>query len=143
MPVYNAQVPPIALGFDYPLLQAFVWKAEALVLNEVSQQVQIPRSRSGTGSPGIRVEIDFNQNPGNVTINVLESDDDLLGTGGYDQVPAAGQLTQANLLAGPNGASTRLAVDLQPFSGQFFALQVAVPPSNGGTTATARVTRAA
>jgi hypothetical protein len=141
MPAYNTQNPPPALMGLPPLNQFTVWKAETLLVNEVSQQVSITR-HPVLGAVGIRVEIDFSANPGNVTINVLESDDDMLGAAGYDQVPAAGQLTQANLVAGPNGASTRLCVDLQPFSGQFAALQVAVAPTNA-VTATARITRAA
>lgn len=142
MPAYNSQVPPPALFPFYPQSQFRVFSAEALVINEYSQQVQLPPGPTA-GAKGIRVVIDFNANPGNVEILVVEADNDAAGAADYVQVPSGGDLTQGQLTAGPNGANTRLTTDLIPVAGQFAALFVKLPPSNGNITATARFTRAA
>lgn len=142
MPPYNTLYPPPAIYTDAPLNSFLVFKAEALAINEYSQQVSLPSGRVGL-SKGVRVVIDFNQNPTNVEILVVEADNDAAGSADYTLVPTAGDLTQANLMQGPNGASTRLATDLIPIAGQSVALFVKTPPSAGGTTCTARITRAA
>lgn len=143
MPKYNTQVPPPAIfPSGGPQCQATVFSAEALTLGEFSQQVHLAPNVNA-GSKGIRVVIDFSANPGNVEILVVESDRDIPGgTADYIIVPAAGDLTQASLASGPNGALTRLVTDLIPIAGQFVCLFVNVVPSNGGITCTARITRA-
>src|SRR5579871_2375720 len=141
MPAYGTQATPPALFFSYPNNQATVFSSEAVVAGEYSQQVQIPLNPTA-GSRGVRVEVDFNSDPGNFEIDVMESDADSLGSLGYDQVPAGGGMTQANKTAGPNGANTRVATDLVPISGQFLCLYVKTAPSNASIKATARITRA-
>ncbi len=143
MPAYGTQVPPPAIyPQGGPQSSFLVFAAEAVVINEYSQQVHLaPGPTSNT--KGVRVVIDFNQNPGNCEFLVVEADNDKAGSSDYALVPSAGDLTQTNLMNGPNGVNTRLATDLIPIAGQFAAVFVKTPPSNGGTTVTARITRAA
>lgn len=142
MPKYGSALQPPFLGTNYPLHQYAVFNAEAVTLGEYSQQVGLPLGPT-TGAKGIRVEIDFSANPGNFEFDVMESDSDILGPLGYDQVPTGGGMTQANVTSGPNGANTRIATDLIPVAGQFVCLYVKTIPSNASITCTARITRAA
>ena len=142
MPAYGTQNTPPALFPFYPQSEYLVFNVEALVLSEYSQQVNLPPGPTA-GQKGIRVVIDFNANPGNVEIDVLEADNDAAGTADYANVPNGGQLTQAVITNGPNGASTRLISDLLPIAGQFVCLFVKTKPSNANITCTARITRAA
>jgi hypothetical protein len=142
MPAYGTLSSIPALHVFPPMHAYLVFSAEALTLNEYSQQVNLPPAPRGNAK-GIRVVIDFNQNPGNVEIDVLEADNDSAGKPDYVNVPTGGALTQASLTTGPNGASTRLVTDLIPVAGQFIALFVKVAPSNANTTCSARISRAA
>lgn len=141
MPRYGTQTPPPSLSPFYPTNQFAVFSAEAVTLAEYSERVNIAMGSVG-GQKGIKVEIDFSADPGTVTIDVMESDSDILGTGGYQKVPTGGTMTQATLTTGPNGANTRLGSDLIPFAGQFGCLKITVAPTNV-VTVTARITRAA
>lgn len=145
MPAYGTLQPPPFLGRHFPMAQQTVFVAEAVVASEYSQQVSIPLTDLGE-TRAVRVEIDFSANPGNVEIDVMESDVDtgnkITGGLGYQQV-SSGNLTQAALASGPNGASTRLAGDFTNWAGQFACLFVKVAPSNASITVTARITRAA
>lgn len=140
MPPYNTQSPPPFLGRDFPLNTFLVFNAEAVQAGEYSQQIQIP---TGLTQKGLRLQIDHSANPGNCEYLVMEGDNDLAGSSDYDQVPAGGDLTQANLTSGPNGATTRLSTDLIPVAGQFVSIFVKTAPSNAGIKVTARFTRAA
>lgn len=143
MPSYGTQTPPPAL-FPFPPGNRFlVFNAESPLAGAYSQQVTLPTGPTA-GSRGIRVEIDFSANPGNVEIYIMESDADFEnGSLGYNQVPVGGDLTQAGIISGPNGASTRLTTDLIPIAGQFCCLYVKTAPSNAGIKTTARISRAA
>lgn len=142
MPAYNFQVPPPAL-FPFPPQHTFlVFNNETVLVNEYSQQVQLPPGPTA-GQRGIRVVIDFNAAPGNVEFDVVEADNDAAGAADYANVPSGGQLNQGALTAGPNGAGTRLITDLIPISGQFAALFTKTAPSNANIKATARISRAA
>lgn len=138
-PLYNAQYPPPFLAIGAPLHTFLVFNAEALVVNEFSQQVSLPMA-AVAGQKGIRVEIDFSANPGVYEIDVMEADNDPAGSLEYQQVPAGGQLN--TVTAGPNGASTHVSTDLIPVAGQFVCLFVRTAPANA-CTCTARITRAA
>ena len=137
MPLYNTLSPPPAL---YQGDSFLVFKADALLVGQSSQQVTLPPNWS-VGQAGIRVELDFNQNPGAYEIDVVESSADQNGIAGYNGVPTGGAMT--TVITGPNGASTRQTTDLIPVAGQFVALFVKTLPANGGTTYTARITRVA
>ncbi|MGA9670368.1 MAG: hypothetical protein WBQ94_14240 [Terracidiphilus sp.] len=140
MPAYNTAYPPPFLAYEFPLNTYLVFSKEAIVAGEFSQQVSIPLGLVA-GQKGIRVELDFNQNPGAYEIDVMESDNDLLGGSQYQQVPTGGALT--TVTTGANGPNTHQSTDLIPVAGQFVLLYVKTAPANGGTTVTARITRAA
>ena len=140
MPQYNTALQPPFLSYEYPLNEYLVFNAEALTAGEFSQQVSIPIGPVA-GQKGIRVEVDFNQNPGAFELDVMESDYDLNGELNYQQVPAAGQIN--TVTAGMNGANTHQSTDLIPVAGQFACIFVKTPPANAGTTATVRISRAA
>lgn len=145
MPLYNQLLPIPFLAFGYPMNTFLVFKAEAVLADTFSQQVYIPMGKQG-GAKGLRIELDFNANPGNFEFDVMEnSTPDFTGTGqrGYQQVVTSGQLTQAGLTTGKNGALTKISTDLNPFFGEFFCLYVKTAPTNANITVTARVTRAA
>lgn len=138
-PAYNSQYPPPFLAYEFPLNTFLVFNAEALAINEFSQQVQLPIGPV-SGQKGIRVEIDFSANPGVFEIDVMEADNDLAGELEYQEVPSGGQIN--TVTAGPNGASTHASTDLIPVAGQFVCLFVKTNPGNA-CTCTARITRAA
>jgi hypothetical protein len=140
MPAYGTNNPPYSITFNPPLNQYVIHAAEAVVTGELSERFQMPLNPQGPAR-GLRIEIDFSAAPGNCEVQVMESDDDLLGALGYNQVAAGGDQTQANLVAGPNGAGTRLIFELIPFAGQFSALFWKTAPANN-VTVTARATRA-
>lgn len=142
MSVYGTQNPPPALFPFPPGNQFLVFNKEAVVTGEFSQQVALPTGPTA-GQRGVRVEIDFNAAPGNCEFEVMESDWDQNGSAGYALVSTTADLTQTGLVAGPNGAGTRLVVDLTPFSGQFACLFVKGAPANSNITVTARISRAA
>jgi hypothetical protein len=116
-----------------------VFKAEGLTTGEFSQQVALPVNQA-SGTKGVRVEVDFNQNPGVYELDVMECDQDQLGSAEYQQVPQGGALT--TVTTGANGANTHQSTDLIPVAGQMLCIYVRTQPANGGTTATVRVTRA-
>lgn len=140
MPQYNAQYPPPFLAIGAPLHTFLVFSAEALQQGEFSQQVSLPLGPVA-GQKGIRVEVDFNANPGVYEIDVMEADNDSAGSLEYQQVPSSGQLN--TVTAGPNGASTHVSTDLIPVAGQFVCLFVKTAPANANITCTARISRAA
>jgi hypothetical protein len=140
MPSYNTRNPPPFLGYTFPDNNYLGFNAEALAAGEFSQQVQIPIGPVA-GQKGIRVEVDFNQNPGAFELDVMESDSDLNGSLNYQQVPSGGQIN--TVTNGMNGANTHQSTDLIPVAGQFVCIFVKTPPANAGTTATVRITRAA
>ena len=141
-PLYDTQYPPPFLSYEAPLNTFLVFNGEALVTGKMSQQVSLPIGPVA-GPKGIRVEVDFNQNPGVFELDVVEVDDDTQGQQEYQLVPTAGQLVNGNLTSGPNGASTHISSDLIPVAGQMVAIYVKTQPANAGTTARVRITRAA
>ena len=136
MPTFNTLTPPAALYLGDSTL---VFNAEALTTGEFSAQVALAPNWS-SGSKGIRVEVDFNANPGTFELDVMESDADQNGAANYQQVPSAGQIN--TVTTGKNGASTHQSTDLIPVAGQFVLIYVKTQPSNASITATVRVTRA-
>ena len=136
MPSYNAFTNAPAL---YPGDSFLVFKAEALTTGQMSQQVALPTNWA-SGAKGVRVEIDFNANPGAYELDVMECDSDQNGSSEYQQVPTGGSLT--TVTTGPNGASTHQSSDQIPVAGQMLAIYVKAQPANGSITATVRVTRA-
>jgi hypothetical protein len=141
-PLYNAQYPPPFLAIGAPLNTYLVWNNEAVQAGEFSQQLGLPLGPVA-GQKGIRVVIDASAAPGAGEFYVLEADNDVAGPQDYVQVPAAGDLTFANITNGPNGPGTRWTTDLIPVAGQAVALFCKTAPSNAGIKITARITRAA
>lgn len=142
MPSYNTNYPPPFLAYEYPLSSYLVFSKEALTVGEFSQQVSLPLGLVA-GQKGIRVEVDFNSDPGNFELDVLEADNDTAGQFEYQQVPSGGAMTQANKTSGPNGVNTHISTDLIPVAGQFVLVYVKTAPSNASITATVRISRAA
>lgn len=144
MPLYNTLSPPPALGTHYPLNQVTVFTKETVLTGQFSQQISIPLGMN-IGSKGIRVEGDFNANPGTFEFDIMESDFDsgIAATGGqaYQQVPTSGSIT--TVTTGVNGASTHFGTDLIPFAGQFCLIYIKTQPTNATITVTIRITRAA
>jgi hypothetical protein len=138
MPVYNTLKNPPAL---YQGDSALVFNAEAVVAGEYSQQVALPVNQP-SGTKGVRVVIDASAAPGAGEFYVMEADNDGAGDLDYVQVPSGGDLTFANITAGPNGAGTRWTTDLIPVAGQNLLIYCKTAPSNAGIKVTARVTRA-
>lgn len=140
MPKYNTLYPPPFLSYEAPLDTYLVFNNEAVVAGELSQQVSLPIGPVA-GQKGIRIEVDFNQNPGAFEFDVVEVDDDTQGQQEYQLVPAGGQIN--TVTSGPNGASTHQSTDLIPVAGKMVAIFVKTAPANAGTTARVRITRAA
>jgi hypothetical protein len=141
MPAYGTLTSVPAL-FPFPPGHTFlVFNGDTLAAGEFSQQVSLPPGPTA-GQRGIRVQIDFSADPGNVEIYVMEGDNDAAGSADYDQVPNGGDLVYANITKGPNGANTRLSTDLIPIAGQFALLYVKTAPTNA-VKGTARISRAA
>jgi len=141
MPSYNTQFPPPALFSFGPGNFALVFNSETVLAAEYSQQVNLPAGPTA-GQRGIRVQIDHSAAPGNCEYYILEADNDAAGQLDYTEAPNGGDLTQANLVAGPNGAGTRLSTDLIPIAGQFVLIYVKTAPANA-VKVTARISRAA
>jgi hypothetical protein len=142
MPPYGT-APNLPALFPFPPGHTFlVFSAEAVIAAETSQQVALPPGPTA-GAKGVRLVIDHNAAPGNCEYYLAESDNDAAGVQDYNLVPIGGDLTQAGLVAGPNGAGTRLITDQIPVAGQFVAVYVKTAPSNANIKVTARISRAA
>lgn len=137
-PAYNflTNAPALSQGDAF-----LVFNNELVTAAEFSQQVALAVSQAA-GTKGIRVVIDHSANPGNCEYQICESDNDGAGSSDYVQVPSGGDLTQAGLTNGPNGASTRLTADLIPVAGQNVSIYVKTAPSNANIKVTARITKA-
>lgn len=139
MPLFNTKNPPPALCLGYPLNQEIVLVAEAVTIDTFSQQVSIPLGPT-SGARGIRVEGDFNSNPGTFEFDIMESDDPAGVARGYQQVPTGGVIN--TVTTGKNGTSTHFGTDLIPFAGQFCCIYIKTVPTNATITVTVRITRA-
>lgn len=141
MPSYNTIQPTPFLGLGYPLNQIVIFNAEAVTADEFSQQFSIDMGAVG-GQKGIRIEGDFNSNPGTFEFDVMERAFDADGKKrNYQQVPFGGSITTTT--TGDAGPNTHFGVDLLPFAGPFGLIYVKTAPSNASITCTLRVTRTA
>lgn len=134
-PLYNnfPNAPALYQGDSF-----LVFNGETLLTNQFSQQVALPVNQP-SGTKGVRVEIDFSGNPGVFELDVMECDQDQLGSLQYQQVPVGGQIN--TVTNGANGANTHQSTDLIPVAGQMLCIFVRTQPANA-VTAKVRVTRA-